>query len=156
MVGFDAAVGRYTAEEKPMKAAGIVGCTLALTVFALGATLGAHERKAVAGLEVVFGAEPEPAINGDKQFLRWRFLKDKQPFAEIEDLTATVKRNGKTFGPFTGRMTAREPGIVSTQHIFVSAGEYEATLSFKKKGEPTVHTITFAFKIGDRKQLEIP
>lgn len=139
-----------------MKLTHIVGWTLALTVLALGATLVAHERKEVAGLEVVFGAEPEPAISGDKQFLRWRFLKDKQPFGDIEELAATVKRSGKTYGPFTGRMTAREPGVVSTQHIFANAGEYEATLSFKKKGEPAVHTVTFAFKIGDRKQLEIP
>lgn len=139
-----------------MKLTRIVGWTLTLTVLALGATLVAHERKEVAGLEVVFGAEPEPAINGDKQFLRWRFLKDKQPFGDIEAPAATVKRDGKTYGPFTGRMSPREPGVVATQHIFTSAGEYEATLSFKKKGEPTLHTITFAFKIGDRKQLEIP
>ena len=105
---------------------------------------------------MVFGAEPEPALNGEKQFLRWRFLKDKQPFGDIEEMSATVKRNGKTFGPFAGRMTAREPGVVATQHIFTTAGEYEATLTFKKKGEATVHSITFPFKIGDRKTLEIP
>lgn len=139
-----------------MKLAHTLSLILGLAVVALCATVAAHERKEVAGLEVVFGAEPEPAINGDKQFLRWRFLKDKQPFGDIEELAATVKRNGKTYGPFTGRMTPREPGVVSTQHIFTSAGEYEATLTFKKKGEPAVHTITFAFKIGDRKTLEIP
>ena len=66
-----------------MKLTHIVGLTLALTVIALGATLAGHERKEVAGLEVVFGAEPEPAINGDKQFLRWRFLNDKQPFGDV-------------------------------------------------------------------------
>src|SRR5688572_22884272 len=113
-------------EENTMKLTYIVRWTLALTVLALGATLAAHERKEVAGLEVVFGAEPEPALNGEKQFLRWRFLKDKQPFGDIEEMSATVKRNGKTFGPFTGRMTAREPGVVATQHIFTSVGEYEA------------------------------
>ena len=120
------------------------------------ATVAAHERKEVAGLEVVFGAEPEPALNGEMQFLRWRFLKDKQPFGDIEEMTATIKRNGKTFGPFTGRMSPREPGVVATQHIFTGVGDYEATLTFKKKGEPTAHTVTFAFKIGNRKQLEIP
>lgn len=139
-----------------MKLTRIVGWTLALTVLALGATVVAHERKAVAGLEVVFGAEPEPALNGEKQFLRWRFLKDKQPFGDIEELVATVKRNGKTFGPFNGRTNPREPGVVATQHIFTSVGEYEATLTFKKKGDATVHAITFPFKIGDRKTLEIP
>ena len=129
------------------------GVTLVAMTFV---TVAAHERKQVAGLEVVFGAEPEPALNGEKQFLRWRFLKDKQPFGDIEEMSATVKRNGKTFGPFVGRMTAREPGVVATQHIFTSVGEYEATLTFKKKGDPTVHSITFPFKIGDRKTLEIP
>ena len=140
-----------------MKLARLFGWMLgAVLVTVTVATVAAHERKEVAGLEVVFGAEPEPALNGEKQFLRWRFLKDKQPFGDIEEMTAIIKRNGKTFGPFTGRMTAREPGVVATQHIFTNAGEYEATLTFKKKGDATVHTITFPFKIGDRKTLEIP
>lgn len=140
-----------------MNFARLLSWTFGTTLVALTfVTVAAHERKEVAGLEVVFGAEPEPALNGEKQFLRWRFLKDKQPFGDIEETTATIKRNGKTFGPFTGRMSPREPGVVATQHIFTSVGEYEATLTFKKKGEPTAHTITFAFKIGDRKQLEIP
>ena len=71
----------------------------------------------------VIGAEPEPALNGEKQFLRWRFLKDKQPFGDLEEMTATVKRNGKTFGPFTGRMAAREPGVrveaLSLEDLFI-------------------------------------
>lgn len=140
-----------------MKRSRIPSCTLVLAVVAMCAVVAAHERKEVAGLEVVFGAEPEPALTGEKQFLRWRFLsKDKTPFGDIEEMSATVKRNGKTFGPFTGRMAAREPGVVATQHIFTAAGEYEATLTFKKKGDATVHSITFAFKIADRKTLEIP
>ena len=88
-----------------MKLVHSLSLALAIAVVAMCATVAAHERKEVAGLEVVFGAEPEPALNGEKQFLRWRFLKDKQPFGDIEELAATVKRNGKTFGPFTGRMT---------------------------------------------------
>ena len=110
-----------------MRLSCILTWTLGLVVAVMCATVAAHERKEVAGLEVVFGAEPEPALNGEKQFLRWRFLKEKQPFGDIEEMTATVKRSGKTFGPFTGRMTAREPGVVATQHIFTSVGEYEAT-----------------------------
>ena len=136
----------------------LIGCTLGLTIAVLYLTVSAHERKEVAGLEVVFGAEPEPALNGQMQFLRWRFLskETKQPFGDIEDMSAVVKRNGKSFGPFTGRMAAREPGVVSTQHIFTAPGDYEATLTFKKKGDATVYTITFPFKIRDRKELEIP
>ena len=117
----------------------------------------AHERKEVAGLNVLFGAEPEPALTGEMQFLRWRFTaQDKTPFTDLEEIKATVKRDGKTHGPFTGRMTARDAGLVSTQHIFTTAGEYEATLTFKKKGDATVHSVTFAFKIADRKTIEIP
>ncbi len=134
-----------------------LGVTLALAVVAMCATLSAHERKEVAGLNVVFGAEPEPALTGEMQFLRWRFTApDKTPFADLEEMKATVTRSGKTHGPFNGRMTAREPGLVATQHIFTSAGDYEATLTFKKKGDATVHSVTFGFKIADRKTLEIP
>ena len=140
-----------------MKLARVLSWTVGLAVVAMCATVAAHERKEVAGLDVVFGAEPEPALTGEMQFLRWRFLaKDKTPFGDIEEMNATVKRNGKTFGPFKGRMTMREPGVVATQHIFTAAGEYEATLTFKKKGDATVHSITFPFKIADRKTLEIP
>lgn len=140
-----------------MNVARSLGLTLALAVAAMCATVAAHERKEVAGLNVLFGAEPEPALTGEMQFLRWRFTaQDKTPFTDLEELKATIKRDGRTHGPFTGRMTARDAGLVATQHIFTSAGDYEATLTFKKKGDATVHSVTFAFKIADRKTIEIP
>ena len=141
-----------------MKVSRLLNSSLALVVAGLCLTVSAHETKEVAGLEVVFGAEPEPAINGQMQFLRWRFrAKDtKQPYADLESLSAVVKRDGKTYGPFTGRITPREPGIVATQHIFANPGEYEATLTFKKKGDATTHSVVFNFRIRDRKELEIP
>lgn len=140
-----------------MKAYRSLSLALGLAVIAMCATVAAHERKEVAGLNVLFGAEPEPALTGEMQFLRWRFTaQDKTPFTNLEEMKATVKRNGKTHGPFTGRVTAREPGVVATQHIFTSAGDYEATLTFKKAGDATLHSVTFAFKIADRKTLEIP
>ena len=141
-----------------MKLSRLLGLLFGLTVLVMCVTVRAHETKEVAGLEVVFGAEPEPAINGQMQFLRWRFRskETKQPFADLEELKATVKRNGKDYGPFTGRVTPREPGVVATQHIFTSPGEYDATLTFKKKGDATIHSIAFTFRIRDRKELEIP
>lgn len=140
-----------------MNIARSLGLALALAVVAMCATVAAHERKEVAGLNVLFGAEPEPALTGEMQFLRWRFTaQDKTPFTDLEELKATVKRDGKTHGPFTGRMTARDPGLVATQHIFTAAGDYEATLTFKRKGDATIHSVTFAFKIADRKTIEIP
>lgn len=103
-------------------------------------------------------AEPEPAVNGHLQFLRWRFLskETKQPFGDIEEMSAIVKRNGKLYGPFTAARPRANP--VSSQRSTSSPlpGDYEATLTFKKKGDATVHTITFPFKIRDRKDLEIP
>ena len=71
-------------------------------------------------------------------------------------MSAIVKRDGKTYGPFDGRVSPREPGVVATQHIFANPGEYEATLTFKKKGDPATHTVVFNFRIRDRKELEIP
>lgn len=141
-----------------MNVARLLSVTLAMVVAALLITVSAHETKEVAGLMVTFGAEPEPALNGQMQFLRWRFRskETKEAFGDVTDLTATVKRSGKSFGPFTGRMTAREPGVVATQHIFKEPGDYEAVLTFKKKGDATVHSVAFNFKIGDRKQFEIP
>ena len=140
-----------------MKVARSLGLALTVAVVAMCVTVSAHERKEIAGLNVLFGAEPEPALTGEMQFLRWRFTaQDKTPFTDLEEIKATVKRDGKTHGPFTGRMTARDAGLVSTQHIFTAAGDYEATLTFKKKGDATVHSVTFAFKITDRKTIEIP
>lgn len=142
-----------------MNARRIWGILLGVCVIGLMAlTVSAHETKEVAGLVVVFGAEPEPALNGQMQFLRWRFRskETKEPFGNLEELSAMVKRSGKDYGPFTARTTAREPGVVATQHIFTAPGEYEAILSFKKKGDPQKHTIAFNFRIRDRKEFEIP
>ena len=135
-----------------------LGLTVSFALAAMCLTVSAHETKEVAGLVVVFGAEPEPALNEQLQFLRWRFRskETKEPFADLEELKATVTRDGKTYGPFDGRTSAREPGVVATQHIFTAPGPYDATLTFKKKGDPKVHTIVFQFRIRDRKELEIP
>ena len=61
-----------------------------------------HERKVVAGLAVVFGAEPEPALTEERQFLRWRVssLADEEAYEYLEDAEVTIKRNGEEFGPF--------------------------------------------------------
>ena len=75
-----------------------VGCISCFLLVGLTHAFG-HERQEVAGLEVVLGAEPEPPLNGEKQFLRWRFLKDKQPVGDIEELSATIVRNGKRLVP---------------------------------------------------------
>ncbi len=141
-----------------MRPARLLGLMFVLSIIVLSLGVSAHETKEVAGLEVTFGAEPEPALTGELQALRWRFRsKDtKQPFADLEELRATVKRDGKDFGPFPGRTLPRDPGLVQTQHIFTAPGEYEAMLTFKKKGEASTHSVAFAFRIRDRKELEIP
>ncbi len=117
-----------------------------------------HERKEVAGLAVVFGAEPEPALTDEMQFLRWRVssLADEEAYTDFQDAKVTIKRNGEDFGPFTVRAVRRNPGQYQTQHIFTAAGEYESVLSFRKGEEKEVHTVDFNFRIRDRKTLEIP
>jgi len=118
----------------------------------------AHERKEVAGLVVIFGAEPEPAVSGEKQSLVWRFRdkESEEPFGELSDLEAVVRYQGTEYGPFASRVSRREPGLVQTMHIFTEPGEYEVTLRFVKGDDPTVHSVDFTFSIADRAELEIP
>jgi len=117
-----------------------------------------HERKEVAGLAVVFGAEPEPALTDEMQFLRWRItsLSDSAAYTGLQDATVTVTRAGQQYGPFTLRPVRREPGLYQTQHIFTASGEYQSVLKFRKGDDPTVHSVDFNFRIGDRATLEIP
>ena len=117
-----------------------------------------HERKVVAGLAVVFGAEPEPALTEELQFLRWRVssLDDEEPYEDLEDAEVTIKRHGEEFGPFGVRGARRAPGLYQTQHLFTEAGEYESVLTFRKGEEKEVHTVAFTFNIRDRATLEIP
>jgi len=117
-----------------------------------------HERKEVAGLAVVFGAEPEPALTEEMQSLRWRVssLADEKPYSDFQGATVTISRDGEEYGPFPVRGSRRNPGQYQTQHIFTTAGEYESVLSFRKGEEEKVHTVDFSFRIRDRASLEIP
>ena len=117
-----------------------------------------HERKVVAGLSVLFGAEPEPALTEEMQFLRWRItsLAEEEPYRDLEDPEVTIKHNGAEFGPFGVRGARGDPGLYQTQHLFTEAGEYESVLSFRKGEEDEVHTVSFTFNIRDRATLEIP
>lgn len=117
-----------------------------------------HERKEVAGLAVVFGAEPEPAITDEIQFLAWRVssLASEEPYADFTDAEVTVTRNGESFGPFPVRGVRGSPGSYQTRHIFTEVGEYTSVLSFKKGEETEVHTVDFDFNINDRASMEIP
>ena len=59
--------------KKVMGAAALMGIATVLTAaIAPDTSLAFHERKEVAGLAVVFGAEPEPALTEEIQFLAWR------------------------------------------------------------------------------------
>jgi len=117
-----------------------------------------HERKEVAGLAIVFGAEPEPALTEEMQFLRWRVstLADQEPYADFQDASVVITRDGEEFGPFQVRGNRRDPGNYQTRHIFTAAGEYASVLSFRKGDEETVHTVDFNFNINERSDLEIP
>ena len=142
-----------------------VGLSLFVAVTAIVASAASssdrtmpHERKEVAGLSVLFGAEPEPAITEEMQFLRWRVssLAEEEPYEDLEDAEVTIKRSGKEFGPFGVRGARGNPGLYQTQHLFTEAGEYESVLSFRKDKEEEVHTVAFTFNIRDRATLEIP
>ena len=128
------------------------------TIFFLSAVGSAHERSEIAGMLVVFGGEPEPVLNAEICFLRWRFsdLKTEDPVANLEGVTAKIQFDGKEFGPFDVRSSRRNPGTYQTQHIFTQPGEGEVTLSFKKAASDEVLTLTSAFTVRSRKSIEIP
>ncbi len=133
--------------------------TALITVAAsTGAASTLHERKEVAGLAVVFGAEPEPAITEEMQFLRWRVssLDDQEPYTDFQDAEVVIARDGEELGTFPLRGSRRDPGLYQTRHIFTEAGEYDTVLSFRKGEEEEVHTVDFKFRIAARSSLEIP
>jgi len=117
-----------------------------------------HERKEVAGLAVVFGIEPEPAITQEMQFLRWRVssLDDKEPYADFQDAKVVVSKDGEELGSFEVRGSRRDPGQYQTRHIFTAEGEYDSMLSFRKGEDEEVHSVDFKFNIADRSSLELP
>ncbi len=128
---------------------------LSLTV---AATAFGHETREIAGMQVVFGGEPEPVLDGEICFLRWRFsdLKTEEPVATLEDVSATIQFDGKEFGPFYARGSRRNPGTYQTRHIFTTPGDGDVTLSFKKAGSDEVLTLTLPFTVQPRKSIEIP
>jgi hypothetical protein len=128
-----------------------VGLFTAVTSFS-------HERREIAGMQVVFGGEPEPVLDGEICFLRWRFSdsKTEEPVGTLESLSATIRFDGKEFGPFEARGSRRDPGTYQTQHIFRKPGEGEVTLSFKKAASDEGLTLSLPFTVHSRKSIEIP
>ncbi len=128
---------------------------LSLTV---AATAFGHETREIGGMQVVFGGEPEPVLDGEICFLTWRFsdLKTEEPVATLEDLSVTIQFDGKEFGPFYARGSRRNPGTYQTRHIFTTPGDGEVTLSFKKASSDEVLTLTLPFAVHSRKSIEIP
>lgn len=118
-----------------------------------------HERKEVAGLAIVFGAEPEPALTGEMQFLRWRVsvLPDRaDAYTEMRGAEVKITHDGTEYGPFLLRPQRGDPGLYQTRHIFTAAGEYETLLTFRKGDVEETHSVDFNFNINPRSDVEIP
>lgn len=116
-----------------------------------------HERKEVAGLSIVFGAEPEPALTQEMQFLRWRVssLDSQEPYTELSGDVA-ISFGGEDLGSFPVRRVRGTPGSYQTRHIFTQPGAYQTVLTFKKGDAEAAHTVDFEFNINDRSTLELP
>ena len=129
---------------------------LVLTFF--GATAFGHDRTNVDDISVLFGGEPEPMVNDERQVLRWKFtdFDTNEIITDLETLEAVVTFAGKEAGTFTARGSRRDPGVYKTTHIFTMPGEGEVTLSFKRQGNDKIYTVTFSFSVMSRKELEIP
>ena len=116
-----------------------------------------HERKEVAGLSIVFGAEPEPALTEEMQFLRWRVssLDGQEPYTELAG-DVVISFDGEELGSFPVRGVRGTPGSYQTRHIFTEPGAYQTVLTFKKGEAEAAHTVDFEFNINDRSTLELP
>ena len=131
---------------------------LILVLIFFGATAFGHDRTNVDDISVLFGGEPEPMINDERQVLRWKFtnVDTNALISDLEALEAVVTFAGKEAGTFTARGSRRDPGVYKTTHIFTMPGEGEVTLSFKREGNDKIYTVTFSFSVMSRKELEIP
>ena len=133
--------------------------TVLLLGFMVSGTMAfAHERAAVAGLNIVFGGEPEPILTDERHSLVWRFndAETEELVADLEDLEAVITFGGHEHGPFTARGSRLNPGTYRTSHIFTQPGDGEVTLRFKRAGSDTVNMITFSFTVHPRSDMEIP
>ena len=141
-----------------LAAAALLSAATMVTAAAVPDSTPFHERKEVAGLAVVFGAEPEPALTDESQSLMWRVstLDTEEAYADMKSAQVTISRNGTSLGSFEVRPVRRTPGEYQTRHIFTEAGEYSSVLSFKKGDAAEVHTVDFNFNIANRSTIEIP
>jgi hypothetical protein len=131
---------------------------LILVLIFFAATAFAHDRKNVDNISVLFGGEPEPMVNDERQFLRWKFTEvdTNELITDLEALEAVVTFAGKEAGTYSARGPRRDPGVYKTSHIFAMPGKGEVTLSFKRKGNDKVYTVTFSFSVISRDELVIP
>ena len=131
---------------------------LILVLIFFGAMAFGHDRTNVDDISVLFGGEPEPMVNDERQVLRWKFtdVDTNEIITDLETLEAVVTFAGKEAGTFTARGSRRDPGVYKTTHIFTMPGEGEVTLSFKREGNDKIYTVTFSFSVMSRKELEIP
>ena len=133
----------------------LIACLLA--ILTVTANVLSHERREIDGMQVVFGGEPEPVLDGELQFLRWRLteLENKQPVTDLQEVQAKIRFDGKEFGPFEARSSRQDPGMYQTHHVFTKAGEGEATLTFKREGKNEPLSLTVPFRVVSRKSIEI-
>ena len=131
---------------------------LLLILIFLGATAFGHERTNVDNISVLFGGDPEPMIDHERQKLVWKFtdVDTSELITDLEELEAVVTYQGNEAGAYMARGSSRNPGVYRTEHIFTVPGEGEVTLSFKREGSDKVYSVTFSFSVSSRKDLEIP
>lgn len=145
-------------QKRLVASVALVGVTSILgATFAPDSALPFHERKEVAGLAIVFGAEPEPSLTEEIQFLRWRVstLDSEEAYTELSGEVA-ISFDGVAQGSFPVGAVRGTPGSYQTRHIFTEPGEYSTILTFKKGDAGQIHTVDFNFNINDRADLQLP
>lgn len=130
---------------------------LAAAVCSFSCSLFAHDVGETAGLRFVYGSSPEPAITDELLNMNWIISQASsgEPSADLTDMSVSISKDGRSWGPFEPEAAYGEPGLYSTAHLFAEAGTYEATLSFKLEGADQIHSITLEAHIMDRADLVI-
>ena len=120
-----------------------VALVLVLAVGVIQGAALAHESKQLGDWRVVFGMTPEPVITQSYFITTWRFVDaNGDPVTGLRDLSVTIVKDGKAYGPLTVNASHSTPGLYETPTVFETPGEYIFYLQ-GKRADGTSFSIDF-------------
>lgn len=133
---------------------------LGLVVVVLLGVVGpvtAHETQDVEGYDVTFGAADEPAITGERMWMRFEIVDGEtgEPVeGQADSLIISVQKKDGEKVPLEVSESHGEPGVYEAAVIFTEPGEYMLHIEGRIEGTG-VHT-HFKKEVHDHAELEYP